>query len=888
MIGQTISHYKIVEKLGEGGMGVVYKAEDTSLDRMVALKFLPPHLNASEQDKARFMQEAKAAATLDHPNICTIYAIEEHDDRIFIAMQFIDGQLLRDRMSGLSTKHAIDIGVQVAEGLAAAQEKGIVHRDIKPENIIVRKDGIVQIMDFGLAKLKGVSRLTKAGSTVGTAGYMSPEQIQGGDADHRSDIFALGVLLYEMMTGQLPFKGIHETAIAYEIVNVDAAPMSTIKPDITPELDNIVLECLEKEPSERYQSAAEIAKELRRVKRESGRQRTTRTMRVPQTQSGVHEVLPPDKPVSSKKRFFWPVVSGILAIALAVVMMNSSGSDEPASPVMRFSINLPLSSPFIVGAATLAIAPDGKNIVYHGATPGGREILYLRPLDKLDARPMAGSEGATDPFFSADGQWVAFFASGKLKKVSIFGGAAQDICAIQGFIDGACWGADNTIFFGHLNSSIHRVPANGGVPVEATILDTTRGEISHRFPQVIPDSKWILFTVKKNNIASFDEAVIAAENVETHERRELVNGGSFARYLPTGHIMYARGASLYAVPFDREDVRVTGPSIPVIEGGMLNPFSGTANFEVSRTGILIYTPLGPLSGLNNIVAWMDRGGSVTPILKEPRPYDDVRLSPDNQKIALTIRAANDDIWVYDLARSALTRLTFGGGNSVLPDWTPDGKRVLFYSERGKETGLFWKSWDGSGVSERIGDESEARVNLGSTFTPDGKVVIYGVKGDLWSVSVDGNQKRKPLMQVPALDEAPRISPDGHLLAYLSDESGRNEVYVVPYPGLNGKWQVSSGGATSPATWDAEGKELFFTEQGNLMRVDVTREPSVTFSPPKKVCSLPPSFYSLNAVTNDGRRFLVVLAAREDVDATHLNVVVGWFSELRKKFASLQK
>ncbi len=299
MIGTTISHYTILEKLGEGGMGIVYKAHDTKLERDVALKFLPAHLSASEQDKARFMQEAKAAATLDHPNICTIHSIEEHEGpasagapagkHLFIAMQFVDGQLLRDRMSGLNEKQSIEIGIQVADGLAAAHEKGIVHRDIKPENIMVRKDGIVQIMDFGLAKLKGVSRLTKEGSTVGTAGYMSPEQVQGQDADHRSDIFSLGVLLYEMLVGQLPFKGVHETAIAYEIVNVDAIPMSAVRQSIAPELDAIVLECLEKDPNERAQSARQIAIDLKRYKRESSRQRASRITAVRPAFTGSRE-----------------------------------------------------------------------------------------------------------------------------------------------------------------------------------------------------------------------------------------------------------------------------------------------------------------------------------------------------------------------------------------------------------------------------------------------------------------------------------------------------------------------------------------------------------------------------------------------------------------------
>ncbi len=899
MVGQTISHYKILEKLGEGGMGVVYKAEDTKLNRMVALKFLPPHLNASEQDKARFIQEAKAAATLDHPNICTIYSIEEYDSassrQIFIAMQFIDGQLLRDRMSGLSIKHAIDLGIQVADGLAAAHEKGIVHRDIKPENIMVRKDGIVQIMDFGLAKLKGVSRLTKEGSTVGTAGYMSPEQIQGGDADHRSDIFALGVLLYEMMTGQLPFKGVHETAIAYEIVNVDAAPMSAVKNDISPELDHIVLECLEKEPSERYQSTAEIAKELKRFKRESGRQRTTRTMTVPQPEKssqgsgrGEHR--------RSVKRFVWPAIAGALAIALALVLIKNP---EPSAhlPVIRFPLALAASSPLVPGAATVAIAPDGKHAAYLAALQGSNSsaisglatLLYLRPLNAMTAQALAGSEGASDPFFSFDGQWVGFFIAGKLKKVSIFGGTAQDVCRIEGVPRGGWWADDNTIWYGHLNSGVHRVSVTGGTPEQVTVVDTGRGEISHRFPQVLPGNKWVIFTVKYNNITTFDEAIIVAENIETHERKEIVRGGSYARYLSNGYVMYARGTSLYAVPFDRSKMEVTGTPLPVLEGGMLNPLSGTANFEVSRNGILIYTPVGQLSGLNNILAWMDRSGKVTPIANDPKPYDDARLSPDNNSIALTIRAANDDIWVYDLVRNTLTRLTFGGGNSGLPEWTPDGKKVMFPSERGRETGLFWKSGDGSGVIERLGKEGVFSIIFRAVFGPGGKSVIYGVNGDLWEMPLEGERVSKPILKTSSYDDAPRLSPDGHLLAYLSNESGRNEIYVVPYPQMNGKWQISTGGVGSDPIWSPSGEELFYRADDNLMKVDVVRTPKISFSRPHKICSTSKSMFGIHDITRDGKKFLVTISAEDkNVSLTQLNVVVGWFDELEKRFVTVQK
>jgi serine/threonine-protein kinase len=563
---------------------------------------------------------------------------------------------------------------------------------------------------------------------------------------------------------------------------------------------------------------------------------------------------------------------------------------------MRFPIDLPFGSPLVLGAATLAIAPDGRYIVYLATMQGSGNTalssfaakLYLRPLNDLTARPMAGSEGASDPFFSPDGQSVGFFVSGKLKKLSIFGGAAQDICSVDGFMRGAYWAEDNTIWYGHLNSAIHRVPAGGGTPEAVTIVDTARGEISHRFPQVLPGNSWVMFTVKLNNIASFDEAVIVAENVETHERKELVRGGSFGRYLPTGHIMFARGTSLYAVPFDPGAIEVTGPPLPVLEGGMLNRMSGTANFEVSGNGILIYTPVGPRSGLNNRLVWIDRAGNVTPLPLDG-PYDDVRLSPDNASIALTIRAANDDVWISDLKRGTLTRITFGGGNSGLPDWSPDGKTVLFASERGTQTGIFRKSADGSGVIERLGRESTASISFRSTATPGGRSIIYGVRGDLWEMPLEGDQPSKPVVQGTSFEDAPRLSGDGRLLAFLSDESGRNEVYVVPFPAMNGKWQISTGGANSAPIWSPRGNEIFYVENGKIMKVDVTGPPATSFSRPQEVCALPEAFFGFHDIAKDGDKFLVTVSTEEStVGLNQLTIVVGWFGELQQKFAFLQK
>jgi len=591
MLGQLISHYKILEKLGEGGMGIVYKSEDTTLKRIVALKFLPSHLSSSEQDKARFTKEAQAASALNHPNVCTIHAIEEHDGQMFIVMEFVDGQTLREKRGTFSFKQAIEFGIQIAEGLAAAHEKGIVHRDIKPDNIMIRKDGIVQIMDFGLAKFREsgskITRLTKEGSTVGTAGYMSPEQIQGQDTDHRSDIFSFGVLLYELLTGQLPFRGVHETALAYEIVNVDAPPMSSLKPEIDPSLDAIVLECLEKDPRERTQSVAQVSLDLKRYKRESNRSQATRTIVARQYHTTTKtETVETHHQEQSTKRFVFPTLTILLGIAVLVMSwMMWKKLPESNQSVMRFSIDIPSTAPIGGGNSALDISPDSKYLVYASQLTNLTQ-LYLRRMDQLDATPISGTEGASYPCFSPDGQWVAFQVGDKLKKISVFGGAPEDICGTSGTIRGAWWGLNNEVYYGHLNKGIMRVSAQGGVPEAVSTLDSDAGEISHRFPQILEDGKTIIYTIKLNSIATFDEALIAAERIGSKEKKILVRGGSNARYLPTGHLLYLRGGSFFAVAFDPEKLEVQGPPIQLFDGGWLNPFSGDGTFARSHGWIV--------------------------------------------------------------------------------------------------------------------------------------------------------------------------------------------------------------------------------------------------------------------------------------------------------------
>jgi serine/threonine protein kinase/Tol biopolymer transport system component len=888
----VISHYEILEKLGEGGMGVVYKAHDTKLDRFVALKFLPPHIAASNDDKARFLQEARALASLAHPNICTIYSVEEEEGKAFIVIEYVDGKTLKEMSGTMPLKRAIDIATQIADGLAAAHEKGIVHRDIKPDNIMIRKDGRVQIMDFGLAKLRGVSRLTREGSTVGTAGYMSPEQIQGHDTDHRTDIFSLGVVLYELFAGESPFKGVHETAITYEIVNVDPAPLSAIKPEIDPQLDAIVLECLEKEPSERYQSVAEVAKELRRFKRESSRSRVSRVSAVrPISHSDVaasgREEAKPGIRVARRELAAW-ILSGVLLIAGVVAAYVALREVEVR--VTRSSLLPPERTTFDTDlGGHIAVSPDGKLLAFVGQDSTHKQNLWVRPLNALSGQLLNGTEGAQYPFWSPDSRFIGFFAGGKLRKIEASGGPPQTICDAPS-ARGGTWNRDGVVVFAAAsNSPLSSVSAAGGSPTVISRLDSSRQEISHRWPFFLPDGKHFLFAVQTSQTGAAEGDLICAGSLDGTENKALLHASSNMAYA-AGHLLFLREQSLMAQPFDAKSLALTGNAFPVAEQVQYYADRNRAIFTVSDNGILAFQT-GGILGTSQLV-WYDRAGKELERIDKPGNYSSFKLSPDDRSLALETydsKSRNADIWIYDLVRKVSTRFTFDPAREFSPIWSPDGSRIVFSSTRKTHYQLYQRAASGAGSEELLLESDQ--FTAANDWSLDGRFLLYHVLGNpntgvyLWILPLSGDHKPVLFLQTEFNELRPAMSPDGKWIAYQSNESGSNQVYVRPFPRPGGKYQVSTTLGTRPR-WRRDGKELYYLgPDSRLMAAEVSSH-GETFV----VGAVRPLFETRSTggvnnstydVTADGKRFLVNTIIGETASSP-ITLVVNWDAEVKKK------
>ncbi len=907
--GTRLGPHEILSAIGAGGMGEVYKGRDTRLNRIVAIKVLPTHLADRSESRERFEREARTIASLNHPHICTLFDIGQQDGIDYLVMEYLEGETLAQRLlkGPLPLEQVLQYAIEIADALDKAHRKGVTHRDLKPGNIMLTKTG-TKLLDFGLAKLTQEvapanvrlselptedDPLTAKGTILGTLQYMAPEQLESKEVDARTDIFAFGTVVYEMATRKRAFEGKSQASVISSIMSSDPVPMASLQPMMPPALDRVVKKCLAKESEKRWQAASDVCDELKWIA-EGGSQVT------PTSASTL-------KGVRARRRgaLLWSVAFLLLAAVISVAIWNRKSSPPINSgPVSRIAITLPPSQPLAgleIGPA-VALAPDGTRLVY-SARQGGVQQLYLRPLGGLEANPIPGTAGATEPFFSPDGQWVGFFADGKLKKVSVSGGEAL---SLGDAVDprGASWGSQGMIIFAPTRDSLlKKVSDAGGAPQPLTRF--VKDEDSHRWPEFLPGGDAVLFAALRGG-GNWNNAQIAVQRVGTGERRNLVLGGTHPRYAPSGHLVYAQGGTLMALPFDTDNLAVTGAAVPVQEGVLQSTFSGAAQYSFSATGSLVYVPGSVLATQRRLV-WVNRSGAEQPLAAPARAYRGPRLSPDGREVAVAVEGQETQIWLYNLSRETLTRLTFQGSTNYNPAWTRDGKRIVFTSVGVQ--GLFWQLADGSGGLERL-DELGGYPN---SWSPDGQLLAFdnassSTGWDIWVLrmgdpslrsgqapSAGSGQVRRdePFLQTPFREGAAQFSPDGRWLAYASDESGRFEIYVQPYPGPGGKWQISTEGGAEPL-WNPNGRELFYRSGNKMMAVEITTQPSFSAGKPKVLFagqyqSSPSPVPNANYdVSPDGQRFLMLKPGGQDQTATQINVVLNWFEELKQKVSNREE
>jgi Tol biopolymer transport system component len=909
--GTRLGSYEILGAIGAGGMGEVYRATDTRLKRQVAVKTLPSALAVDHDRLARFQREAEVLASLNHPRIAAVYGLEDTADVKALVMELVEGPTLADRIAEgpIPIDEALSIARQIAEALEAAHEQGIIHRDLKPANIKVREDGSVKVLDFGLAKLVDTtaqSRLAQAdlsasptltaamtgmGVILGTAAYMSPEQARGRAIDKRSDVWAFGAVLYEMLTGARAFEGEDVTETMASVVK-STPSWSLLPADVPPQVVVLIKQCLEKDRNKRIGDIA-VARFLL-------------------SDHAALEASPaPARHASSalatfpwQRAILWvvgAVVIGMVAlmvIPFVIVAWLAMMRPPEAEPITRLQMNVApadqlvgsTSSFFRPARTAIALSPDGRQVAFAGVR-GQTSQLFVRALDRAEATPLAGTEGASAPFFSPDGKSIGFWADNKLKKVSAAGGPATVIAEVPGLTWGASWGEDS-IFYATM-AGIFKVSSGGGTPTAITKTDPAKHD-RHLLPHVLPDDEAILFTEVTSE--DWESARIVCQSLRSSDRRVVVTGGVDGRYVDTGHLAYMKNGTLLAMPFDDDCEEVSGSAVALIEGvmqgvntGNTDDETGAGQFAISSSGTLVYVSGGVTPDRNSSLMWVDRKGAARPVAAVPLGGLGPRLSPNQQKIAVAFRRQASrvtDVWVYDMERGAPTRLTFDGGGS--PIWSPDGKRILL-------AGLNIINADGTGKAERLvpGDKWQFPTSWasGANTVAFLQETQNGMNG-IWALPMAGDRKPRVFLESRFELWHPDLSPDGRLMAYVSNESGTYEVYVQPYPGPGEKSRISTAGGFDPI-WTANGKELLFRaatlKSHQFLSVVIRSTSPFRADTPRVLFETKPGEYDSTAperswdVSTDGERFLLVkVDAFAEKPVTTMNVVLNWDEELKRR------
>jgi eukaryotic-like serine/threonine-protein kinase len=891
-IGTHLGTHEIIALLGKGGMGEVYRARDLKLKREIAIKILPDDFSSDADRVSRFQREAEVLASLNHPNIAQIYGLEESDQARCILMELVEGETLADRLKRgpISIEETLKIALQIADALEAAHDKGIIHRDLKPANVKITPDGKVKVLDFGLAKATesapanaGMSHsptlsmaATNAGVILGTAAYMSPEQANGFPADQRSDVFSFGCVFYEMLTGRQPFQGRTISEVMASVL-VREPDWTLIPANLNPRIHELIRRCLEKDARGRWQAAGDMRVEIERL-----------------ISDPAGMVSLPQQ--AAKPRPLWKGAIPVLvtAIVVGVIASIAAWNLKPPAPaaVTRFPLALPEAQNFSrTGRQFLAISRDGAKLVYVA-----NNQLFLRQMSEMQPRPIPGADGdVANPFFSPDGQWIGFWSAHDtaIKKIALAGGASITICKAD-VPYGASWDGGTIVF--STGKGIMRVSANGGEP--EVLVAGNSSELIHG-PQILDHGRAVLFTVTTAQSPDrWDQAQIVVQSLPLKERKVLVRGGSDARYVSSGHIIYALSGNILAIPFDLKKLDVQGGPVPVIEGVMRAASSATAAAQLSfsENGTLVYVPGSSQASSERTLAIVDRSGKAEPLPLAPAAYDHPRISPDGKRIVVeTDDGKGQILWVYEISGgTTLRRLTFGGNNSN-PIWSQDGRYVLFTSDREGDNGLFRQPADGTGSAERLTKPEKGVSHFAQSIDPSGKTLAFftgrGSNGGIWMLALDGDRKARQFVELPDSTQVhASFSPDGRWVAYTSTEiNGNAYIFVQPYPATGAKYQVTTELGAVPL-WSPDGKQIFYWSAGKIFSIDVRTEPSFSFGKPAPlplppVRQIVPGFRSYD-ITPDGQRFIMVMSgaptAGQTFAAPQIDVVLNWFEELKQR------